>query len=123
MTPTISSGFDSGAIELVSASNDEQTADFLLRIFVPYKGSQQALLDTISGQTSMNIAPILTTPDVFEAYVKSEIEMLLIAPAFAINSSLHGKLPFDPNRDFTGVTQLVDSNNHAFAYHLEDKRP
>jgi tripartite-type tricarboxylate transporter receptor subunit TctC len=33
-------------------------ADF---VHVPYKGSQQALLDTISGQTSMNIAPILTS--------------------------------------------------------------
>ena len=32
--------------------------DFL---HVPYKGSQQALLDTISGQTLMNIAPILTS--------------------------------------------------------------
>ena len=31
--------------------------DFL---HVPYKGSQQALVDTLSGQMSMNIAPILT---------------------------------------------------------------
>lgn len=31
--------------------------DFL---HVPYKGSQQALIDTLSGQMSMNIAPILT---------------------------------------------------------------
>ncbi|MDB5904959.1 MAG: hypothetical protein JWM26_3837 [Betaproteobacteria bacterium] len=32
--------------------------DFL---HVPYKGSQQALLDTIGGQMTMNIAPILTS--------------------------------------------------------------
>ena len=30
-------------------------------VHVPYKGSQPALLDTISGRTSMNIAPILTS--------------------------------------------------------------
>src|SRR5262245_22120055 len=32
MTPTISSGFDSGAIEVVSSSSVDSTADFLLRI-------------------------------------------------------------------------------------------
>jgi tripartite-type tricarboxylate transporter receptor subunit TctC len=42
--------------------------------------------------------------------------LLLIAPAFVINPSLHGKLSFDPQRDFTAVTQLVDSMNILSLY-------
>jgi tripartite-type tricarboxylate transporter receptor subunit TctC len=42
--------------------------------------------------------------------------LLLIAPAFVINPSLHGKLSFDPQRDFTAVTQLEDSMNILSLY-------
>ena len=37
--------------------------------------------------------------------------LLLIAPAFVINFGLHPQLPFALERDFTAVTQLVDSMN------------
>ena len=36
---------------------------------------------------------------------------LIIAPAFVINFGLHEKLPFELERDFIAVTQLVDSMN------------
>jgi tripartite-type tricarboxylate transporter receptor subunit TctC len=37
--------------------------------------------------------------------------VLLVAPAFVINFGLHPQLPFNLERDFTAVTQLVDSMN------------
>lgn len=37
--------------------------------------------------------------------------LLFVVPAFAINATLQSRLPFDPVRGFTGVTQIADASN------------
>lgn len=37
--------------------------------------------------------------------------LLMITTTFAINPSLHGKLPYDPNKDFAPVTQITSVPN------------
>src|SRR3954465_3905239 len=67
---------------------------------------QQVIVDNRSGAAG-NIATDITTKAPADGYT---ILMGTIA-ALAINPTLYGNLPFDPQRDLAPVTRAVDSTN------------
>jgi len=66
---------------------------------------QQVIIDNRPGGGG-NIAAEITARSEPDGYT-----LLVVAPAFVINFGLHSQLTFNLERDFTAVTQLVDSMN------------
>src|SRR5687768_2224046 len=65
----------------------------------------QVVIDPRPGGGGMLATDIVSkaTPDGYT--------LLLVSPSHVINPALHSKMPFDPVKDFAGVTQLAEVPN------------
>jgi tripartite-type tricarboxylate transporter receptor subunit TctC len=110
------------AISGIAAAQDKAAADYPnkpIRMIVPFaaggglditarligqklteKWGQNVVIDTRPGAATI-IGTEIAAKSVPDGYT-----MLMITTTFAINPSLYAKLPYDPIRDFTPVTQL-----------------
>lgn len=110
------------AISHIAVAQDRAAADYPnkpIRMIVPFapggglditarligqklteKWGQNVVIDTRPGAATI-IGTEIAAKSVPDGYT-----MLMITTTFAINPSLYAKLPYDPNRDFSPVTQL-----------------
>jgi len=98
--------FPSKAIRIVVPFPAGGTTDVIARALAPSLGKALGQSVLVENRTGGNT--VIGTELVLRAPADGHT-VLFMAPSFTINPFVQAKLPFDPLKDFTGVTQLVSN--------------
>ena len=98
--------FPSKAIRIVVPFPAGGTTDVIARALAPSLGKALGQSVLVENRTGGNT--VIGTEIVLRAPADGHT-VLFMAPSFTINPFVQAKLPFDPLKDFTGVTQLVSN--------------